>query len=851
LADEAPPGASESGSIADTALKIGGGSAESPARQLPASIGHYRVIRLLGEGGMGAVYEAEQDQPRRKVALKVIKAAWASPDVLRRFEREFETLGRLHHPGIAQIYEAGTADTGFGSQPFFAMEMITGRTLCHYADARRFNTRQRLALMIQICDAVEHAHQRGIIHRDLKPANILVDENGQPKILDFGLARVTDCDAQASRQTEIGQLVGTLAYMSPEQVLADPQALDTRSDVYALGVVLYELLTGRLPYQVTRQLHQAVETIQHVDPAPLSTVSRVYRGDIETIVSRALEKDKGRRYASAADLAGDLKRHLEDQPITARPPSAAYQLKKFARRHKALVAGTAAVFLALVGGVIASTREAVLALRAEQVAAGERDRAASAERLATAERDRALAAEESARRERDRAVAAEANAKRERNAAVSEKQRADSEAASAMAVSDFLRDDLLAQASAKNQSGPATKPDPDIKVRTALDRAAARIGGKFEKQPGVEAAVRDTMGNTYSQLAQYPEARKQLERALELERQVLGPGDPRTLKTLNHLGRALWHSGMFPEAETLLTQGLEIEGRVLGREHPDTLYCMNSLANVYRAEGKDAQAEVLYRQTLEARSRLLGREDPDTLISMNNLANVYWSQGKYAKAEALYSQTLEIQRRVLGPEHPDTLLSMGNLASTCTEEGKFEEAEALFVRTVEISRRVLGPEHTNTLAFLSDFATLYQRQGKNAPAEGLLAEVLAGRRHTMGSEHMDTMLAAIELALAHIADGKYAESLPLAREVLEFNERTQPNDWHRFCAMSLLGACLAGQKKYADAEPLLLEGYQGMLARKDRMQVADFRFLDRSREWIVGLYQAWDKPEKSAEWATR
>ena len=310
---------------------------------LPTRIGHYRIIRLLGEGGMGSVYEADQEQPRRRVALKVIKAGWASPDLLRRFEQESQALGRLQHPGIAQIYEAGTAATAFGLQPFFAMELIHGIPLCEYAQSKHANVRQRLTMMVHVCDAVQHAHDRGIIHRDLKPGNILVDEQGQPKVLDFGLARATDSDARATRQTDIGQLLGTLAYMSPEQVSADPMALDTRSDVYALGVIFYELLAGKLPYRVTQSVHEVVETIRQSDPVPLSSVNRVYRGDIETIVAKALEKDRDRRYASAADFAADIHRYLDDQPIAAKPPNTIYQLQKFARRHKALVAGTASV----------------------------------------------------------------------------------------------------------------------------------------------------------------------------------------------------------------------------------------------------------------------------------------------------------------------------------------------------------------------------------------------------------------------------------------------------------------------------------------------------------------------------
>ena len=317
---------------------------------------------------------------------------------------------------------------------------------------------------------MHHAHQRGLIHRDLKPGNILVDETGQPKILDFGVARVTEGDAQATRQTDLGQLVGTLAYMSPEQVLADPLALDTRSDVYALGVILYELLAGRLPYTVSHKLHEAVQTIREEDPTRLSSLSRNYRGDIETIVAKALEKDKARRYASAADLAADIRRYLEDEPITARPASASYQLQKFARRHKALVGGLAAVFVVLVAGIAASTWQAVRARRAEQTA-------------------------------------------------VSAQQ-------TAQAVNDFLQNDLLGQASPNNQAGPDTKPNPDLTVRAALDRAAAKVEGKFTKQPLVEASIRQTIGTTYIDLGLYPDAEQQLLRSLELRRRVPGEKHP-------------------------------------------------------------------------------------------------------------------------------------------------------------------------------------------------------------------------------------------------------------------------------------------------------------------------------------
>jgi WD40 repeat protein len=339
---------------------------------LPSSIGRYRILRFLGEGGMGVVYEAEQEHPRRTVALKIIKPGFAGHQMLRRFEQESLALGRLQHPGIAQIYEAGTADSGFGLQPYFAMELIRGKSLLQYADTHQLNTRQRLELIVKVCEAVQHAHQRGIIHRDLKPGNILVDESGQPKVLDFGVARATDTDAQVTLQTDVGQLVGTLAYMSPEQVLADPLEIDTRSDVYSLGVILYELLAGRLPYVISTQVDEAVRTIREGDPVPLRSINRSYRGDIETIVGKALEKDKARRYASAAGMAADIQRYLNNEPISARRPSASYQLQKFARRYKVPVAAAAAFFLLLVAALAVTIKLYLKAKNAQDSAqAGE------------------------------------------------------------------------------------------------------------------------------------------------------------------------------------------------------------------------------------------------------------------------------------------------------------------------------------------------------------------------------------------------------------------------------------------------------------------------------------------------
>ena len=877
----------------------------------PSTIGRYRILSRIGEGGMGVVYEAEQDQPRRTVALKVIKSGLSDPKMVRRFEHELLALGRLQHPGIAQVYEAGSGETGFDPQPYFAMEFIRGQPLLEYADANQLFVRQRLDLMAKLCEAVHYAHQHGIIHRDLKPGNILVDETGQPKILDFGVARITDDNARMTHQTDLGQIVGTLAYMSPEQVMADPLELDTRSDVYALGVVLYQLLAARLPYKVSPRLPEAVRTIQEEEPTPLSTISSAYRGDIETIVGKALEKDKTRRYSSAAELAADIQRYLRDEPIMARPASTIYQMQKFARRHRPLVFGVAAVFVVLVAGIIVSTQEAV---------------------------------------------------------------RANREAEASRAISDFLQNDLLAQASAANQARPNNTPDPDLKVRTAVDRAAARISDRFDKQPEVEAAIRDTIGQTYMDLGLYPEARTQFERALDLQRRVFGAKNPTTLKTLNRIGYSAFLQGTYPEAEALLKQTLEMQRRVLGAEHPDTLssigaladvywrqskypeaealysevlsmqrrllgpehpdtlesmhdiavvyfeqgkyteaealenqtleirrrvlgpehprtlasmdnlasvfyaqgkyaqaeslegrtleirrrvlgpehpetlMSMGNLANVYESEGKYAAAEILQSTSLEITRRIFGPENSDTLMSMNNLANVYYAQGKYKRAEALYTETIQTQRRVLGPEHPDTLASITDLAGAYAAQGKYKKAEALYSQNLEIKRRILGPEHPDFLGAISAFGSMYQREAKYVQAETYAAQALAGRRYALGSEDRDTMSSAADLALAYESQGQFDRAEPLARESVEFYQKQQPDDWQRFRAESLLGANLAGQKKYAEAEPLQLEGYEGMVARKEKIAVPDRYQINFARESLAKLYLAWGKPAKAAEW---
>ena len=672
LLEEDRAGSLETGPMQD---KLGQAAAAAvSANATPEWIAGYRIIRLIDRGGMGEVYEAEQADPRRRVALKVVQSGLFSEDHRSRFHHEAQVLGRLRHPGIAQIYEAGTSDGSASGRPYFAMELVDGQPLLHFAETQKLDTRQRLELVAKVCRALHHAHQNGIIHRDLKPANILVESNGQPKILDFGVARSTDADVQAvTVQTQIGQLVGTLPYMSPEQVLGDPAQLDTRSDIYSIGVITYELLTGRLPYAVRDSVvHEAIRVIREDEPSRLGTLDRTYRGDIETIVAKTLEKDKERRYSSAAEVATDIQRYLNDEPIVASPPSRSYRARKFVQRNRWPVAAASAGVLGLM--VFAGS----MTVQAGRIA--------------------------------------------------SERDRANHEAAVSKRVSEFLTGLF-------EVSDPDIARGREVTAREILDRGAADIEAGLADQPEVRAQLMATIGAVYYKLGLFPEAEPLYVEALEIRRQVLGSDDAETLGTMNNLGTLYMNQGRLAEAEPLYVAALAGRRNVLGSEHPDTLVSTNNLAILSRKMGRHDDAERLYTEALAAQRRILGNSHQDTARTMNNLSELFRIEGRLAEAVPLQEEALAARRQVLGDDHTETLSSVNNLAELMRMQGRFEEAGALHRDALVIKRRLFGDDNFDTAITVHNLACLDREMGNYEEANRGFEEAQRVFEDSLGPTH--------------------------------------------------------------------------------------------------------------------
>ncbi len=765
------------------------------------NIDGFSLKRIIGSGGMGTVYEAMQEQPRRRVAVKMMKRGITSKSALRRFEFESQLLGRLQHPGIAQVYEAGTHDDGSGGVPYFAMEYISSaRSLIEYAADKKLGTRERLALFTKVCDAVQHGHLKGIVHRDLKPDNILVDSSGQPKIIDFGVARSTDSDmAVTTLQTDVGQLVGTLQYMSPEQCEADPSDLDARSDVYALGVVLYELLTGKPPYDVRQAaIHEAVRMVREEEPTKLSTIDRHLRGDIETIALKALEKERDRRYQSATALQEDIAHYLADEPIAARPPGAIDYLRRFARKHTAAAVAIVAVFGVLIVAVVAISIFAVEAQHQRTLAQDEQQRATEQAERAVLERDRAEA------------------------------------------VKDFVTT-MLSSVDPK----VAGAMDKEL-MMLVLSQAAESAGEQFEEQPLVEAEIRSVIGSTYKSLGKDNDAEPHLVESLAIRRRVLGDEHPNTLNSISHMGRVLHSQGKYEEAMPYHLEALEGLRRVLGDEHPDTLDSIGSMGNLLVRQGKYDEAMRYYVESLETMRRVLGDEHPDTLDSIGSMGLLLARQGKYDEAMPYAVEALETMRRVLGDEHPSTLNSINTMGLLLTRQGKYDEAMPYYVEALKTRRRVLGDEHPDTLISINNMGNnLLLGQGKYDEAMPYYVEALETMRRVLGDEHPSTMMSINNMGSLLIRKGKYDEGMPYYVEAMEGLRRVLGDEHpHTLTSIGNVGNLLLKQGKYDEAMPYLVEALEG----RRRVLGDENRNTLMSINALFELYDAWDKPEEAQKY---
>ncbi|MCC6675755.1 MAG: protein kinase [Phycisphaerales bacterium] len=646
---------STTGFLSGSPLQDAGLAASASVGTLPAGtrIGRYTVVRLLGAGGMGLVYEATQDAPRRAVALKLMRPGLVSADLLRRFEREAQTLARLQHPGIAQVYEAGMERAAQSAMPYLAMELVPGQPLTTYAAGRP--VREKLELFARLAEAVAHAHQRGVVHRDLKPANVLVDAGGQPKVLDFGIARLIEEAPRVTGSTRTGQVLGTLAYLSPEQAEGDPDRVDIRADVYALGVILYELLAGRLPLDMTKSsVHEAARLLRDVEPAPLGRADSTLRGDLETIAAKAMEKDPGRRYQSAADLAADVRRHLRHEPIQARPASQIYLLKKFVRRNRTPVAALIAVLAALGGGL------AVAAWQAAR-AADERDRA----------REEARISEQ---------------------------------------VSQFMSD-LLAAADPDQARGK------DVTVREVLDRASEQLDPAKVERPEVRAKLHMTLGKTYSGLGDYAKAEKHCREALRINRELGPAAQDKALNAQAGLIDALRWQEKRPEAEQLARAGLA-EARAMNPSNDYSFIQMITALSNILPENSD-EARQLYEETITAVERAYGTESDDAARAWSNLGVWYLDNGRAAEGEPLFRRSLEVRRRVLGPDHPNTLISLSNVANSLINSDRAAQAVVLQRDLVEMSLKVLGPRHPTLARRVNNYAQALETAGDAEAAAAL------------------------------------------------------------------------------------------------------------------------------------
>ncbi len=723
-------------------------------------IGPYRLVQRLGEGGMGQVWLAEQTSPvRRHVALKLIRGGFFDTVLLQRFQAERQSLAIMDHPSIAKVFDAGATPQ---AQPYFVMEYVEGRPITAYCDVKKLSIPERLRLFIQVCDGIQHAHQKAIIHRDIKPANILVvevDGKPTPRIIDFGLAKtVAAADPGKMLFTQAGSFLGTPGYTSPEQTDPTIQDIDTRTDVYSLGVVLYELLTGNLPFDPQRlkkeSLEKVLRLLREEDPlTPSKKVSgapntspalaalrrtdstqlaTLLRGDLDWITMKALERDRERRYASPSDLGADLEHYLANRPVLARPASAGYRFQKYVRRNRVGVSVAAGALALLIAFTV---------MQAFQL------------RRITRERDRANR------------------------------------------ITDFMT-------SMFKVSDPSEARGNSITAREILDKSSQEIETGLSKDPELQAKMMAVMGEVYLNLGLEEKAQSLIERSVEIRRQLLGLRNRETLDSLDKLAWTLQDQGKYAEAEQIEREILPIRRELFGPEDKDTLGSQLNLANDLCGQAKYAESEKIDREALAIRQRLFP-EDQLTLIEMSNLAVTISLMGRYKESDQILTEALAKMNRTLGPEHPFTIKALSNLADNYDKEGRLAEAEAITRKTLEIRRRVLGPDHPDTITNDGDLGTLLNEQGRYAEAEAIHREILEKQKRITGAEHPQTLLTMNNLADDLSALHRYAEAEQLSRESWEIEQRVLGAE-HPSTLLTAVGlaAIYRLEGRFAEAERL-------------------------------------------------
>ena len=724
-------------------------------------IGRYKLLEKIGEGGFGVVYMAEQVEPvQRKVALKIIKAGMDTREVIARFEAERQAIALMDHPNIARALDAGATAAG---RPYFVMELVRGIPITEYCDQSNLPTRERLQLFMKVCQAVQHAHQKGVIHRDLKPSNVLVTEHdGEPvpKVIDFGVAKALGQRLTAKTLfTAFNHMIGTPAYMSPEQAALSGLDIDTRADIYSLGVLLYELLTGVTPFDSETLRKAAIDEIRRMiretEPLQPSTqlqnlgekltdvakhrgtlpaaLSRLIRGDLDWIVMKTLEKDRQRRYETANGLAMDIRRHLDDEPIVACPPSKLYRFQKLVHRNQLAFTAAGAVTAALVIGLgisIWSWRVAVAA-QLEQV--------------------------------------------RLRQVADADRKRAQTEAARSGQVAQFLKDTL-------KEVEPSVALGRDgTMLREVLDKTAERVGKELTNQPEVEAELRSTIGTTYFELGDYPKAIAMHREALRLRKSIFGDTNELVALSLNELGNALAQTSDLAEAEAVQRQALALRRKLLGNDHASVAISLRDLADTLleeyprreeaggsgpQIEGKLEEAEIKAREAVTMQRRLLGREHPDLAWSLNTLGAVLGARGRLPEAEAIDREALAMWRRLSGDENPEVASSFIKLGKVLEDQGRWPEAEAAFRECLALRRRFLGNDHKWVVGAIGGLGATLWAHGKLAEAEPLFRELLALRIKHYGKESPETVRQLTDLAKILQQEHKYTEAEEALREAL-------------------------------------------------------------------------------------